>query len=993
MTRTSTSCQTRHLAPDPPGRGIVDHVWNPALESTPPNSLPAYPPYIISFDEKFKVFRRSVEVAAAAAALAVRRKSRLPFVAPRSCCGAAPVYAALPATTITAAPIPPVGAAAAARRPRSGVARCPSYRLRWCVLRLRTPAPRLRPGPIDCKANNSRIDQRGSQEVPRVVINMGTAQQSRPPIMSIVMDVESRPLHLAEKITFDRVFDAGSHIVFYSSSFNPYPDTQVYIDNTSVNVLSAEDDTLLHVSFRRAENQIVFNSMKTGDAWGNEERVSLQGVFNKTDVTIAIRLEANCYQVCNSQSVFTNPIGVVVATPEETTPIKRIPAVSYEKAYFTLTAEEVAKKSEDQPFDYVIIGSGIGGGILAADLLDKNKRVSASKSDFSAQSTSHIARSIFDPSSAHALAKDPDDRTKRILVIERGNLLFPTHSLNMPRPTNRGTYGQMNDLFYNHFKYDWEMNDETRKIWKGGPVYCLGGRSTVWGLFAPRIDDNTFRTHFPKEVYDDLNKTYLRKAEEWMNLSYPQTLPLHRALKDSLNLHPPGSRLPTTQWEWGRVASEFRNPKNFDFAEGAYSTVDRLLEAAMDDQGRGKFKIVLNSFVSHLEPKPEASTKQSATHIVVKDATGTEHKIRTKKTVICAGAVESPAILLRSMGGDSAEQTFGEGFARNFGHVTDHYIFYVTMPFYYKNLMNREILGGVKLQTDITFRDIDNTTALANISLDASSFLPRRNIPDSELPQFILAYILPSQLHRDNQIQIDTNGQAKINVGYADDPQLEDKKELLKDFAVDAMNKIATSLDIQFVKHKSAIDDYTLLTKVTKDQIELGELGPGGVAHELGSIPMPNRAKKQGAIVDENLKMLYGWDNVFVCDLSVFPYSPAANPTLSLAALSLRLSDHLVPPKETRYQPIVIHNLSAGTVYVTMTLSNTATASFNPERDPTARVEIKSGKSETWKREQKESIFIYSSADAQDFDVQIVYPGVTTLITQSPPGSPAASTT
>jgi hypothetical protein len=84
----------------------------------------------------------------------------------------------------------------------------------------------------------------------------------------------------------------------------------------------------------------------------------------------------------------------------------------------------------------------------------------------------------------------------------------------------------------------------------------------------------------------------------------------------------------------------------------------------------------------------------------------------------------------------------------------------------------------------------------------------------------------------------------------------------------------------------------------------------------------------------------------------------------------------------------VVHNLTADTVHVRMTLSCTASVSFNPEEDPGARVELKPGKSATRKREQKESIFVYSSAEAKDFDVQIVYPEVTTLITQSPPGSP-----
>ncbi|KAL5590197.1 hypothetical protein FOBRF1_013754 [Fusarium oxysporum] len=110
------------------------------------------------------------------------------------------------------------------------------------------------------------------------------------------------------------------------------------------------------------------------------------------------------------------------------------------------------------------------------------------------------------------------------------------------------------------------------------------------------------------------------------------------------------------------------------------------------------------------------------------------------------------------MRGASAKKTFGKQFAHNFGHVTDHYIFYVTLPFYYKDMKLRDLPGGVKLQTDITFQNIDNTTALANISLDTSSFLPRRDIPDSELPQFIIAYILPSQFSHDNEIKLDKQG-------------------------------------------------------------------------------------------------------------------------------------------------------------------------------------------------------------------------------------------
>jgi choline dehydrogenase-like flavoprotein len=45
-------------------------------------------------------------------------------------------------------------------------------------------------------------------------------------------------------------------------------------------------------------------------------------------------------------------------------------------------------------------------------------------------------------------------------------------------------------------------------------------------------------------------------------------------------------------------------------------------------------------------------------------------------------------------------------------------------------------------------------------------------------------------------------------------------------------------------------------------------------------------------VVDTDLKF-EEYDNLYVADLSVWPFIPAANPALTLAALSLRLADTL----------------------------------------------------------------------------------------------------
>lgn len=63
----------------------------------------------------------------------------------------------------------------------------------------------------------------------------------------------------------------------------------------------------------------------------------------------------------------------------------------------------------------------------------------------------------------------------------------------------------------------------------------------------------------------------------------------------------------------------------------------------------------------------------------------------------------------------------------------------------------------------------------------------------------------------------------------------------------------------------------------------------GGVAHEVGTMRMADNGT---GVVDADLRVL-GYDNLYVCDNSVLPSSPAANPTLTLAALAIRLAEHL----------------------------------------------------------------------------------------------------
>lgn len=80
---------------------------------------------------------------------------------------------------------------------------------------------------------------------------------------------------------------------------------------------------------------------------------------------------------------------------------------------------------------------------------------------------------------------------------------------------------------------------------------------------------------------------------------------------------------------------------------------------------------------------------------------------------------------------------------------------------------------------------------------------------------------------------------------------------------------------------------------------ELGQgkgFGSGTVHHAIGTLRMPWRPRYDGAfqnasVVDENLEVI-GAKNLYVCDMSVMPFSSAANPVRTLVGLALRMSRH-----------------------------------------------------------------------------------------------------
>ena len=547
-----------------------------------------------------------------------------------------------------------------------------------------------------------------------------------------------------------------------------------------------------------------------------------------------------------------------------------MPEKTFEAHWFQLTPEKAASET----YDIIVIGTGMGAGVVAGDLYDTNTRLGKS--------------------------------AKSVLVIEKGGLAFHSHCLNAARPSGYGEdRGQQNDTFFALFKDNYTFKDPNqRKEWKGGPMFNVGGRGAAWGLFCPRIHDEPltakFGTHLSKEILD----TWYTEAESLMALSLPLTNTVHQNIMERLNIK---TKSKGCQWQWGRIASEFSESKNFDFALGAFSPIDKILEIAMSkrrDESTGaniehpNWKILIKTEVRKILWDND---DKRATGVLVRDANGKETKIFLKKDnsgnplgdtkiVLGAGSVGSPSILMRSGMKDELQQSDSNAL-----HLTDHDIFAKGVTFSYNDPSIGEKVGSMKLQS---YMRLDSgKIALINFAIDSSSFLPREFLPSHHFttrnfPKLIAAIILPTDLNDKNTIDLDVNGEPVLTAGREfpfSNSDLEIQE--IRDVTKNAIIAVKDALKLQLLPDNGS-GEYDWDDDNFFKALELG-----GVAHELGTLPLKcYDSLNKKFLVQPNLELV-SRKGVHVCDLSIFPFSPEVNPTPTLVALALRLSRNTLLPR------------------------------------------------------------------------------------------------
>jgi hypothetical protein len=528
----------------------------------------------------------------------------------------------------------------------------------------------------------------------------------------------------------------------------------------------------------------------------------------------------------------------------------------------------------NKDFDFIIIGSGIGGGILADDLADRL------------------------------------GQSHRILVLDAGSFIYPTHVYNISRIPN-GSVAP-------HFGVDNFKQSPSGSHFSGyKPQLCFVGRSIFWSGLIPHPQSWEME-FFPDNVRQDLESRYFQLANERMNTSFSLGDKAKKLVNyfQSSSLNSDFEIKQTPRAVHQPYLNPDGTPRNQFFVEptGVFNTAELLinqvgLTPGVDQNGNGLF-IKLNSFVETIQNVPFDWYEVKTTNTI----TGEQISFYSPKVVIAAGSTESPKMLNRS----AVYQSLPAQIQKKVGFgLTDH-------PVTGESQAYVSSLGRNASLIPLSRQDHAKIIFYSRGNRDANG-------------QVIYPFNIEMNVNheywhlRNNDLSAepvaDNTSRTRVDIKFSFGNCLDDENGIFShandNYTPDIRFKRFSNLDDLLGSrfpalagwNKSKNEFFDLLNQTRNrifaefNDVEFitGEYGGGSgqqwpfgwgtVHHACGTLRMPWKANlnanfNNDSVVDEDLKVR-GTTGLYICDMSVMPISTAANPVLALAGLALRLSDHL----------------------------------------------------------------------------------------------------
>lgn len=496
-------------------------------------------------------------------------------------------------------------------------------------------------------------------------------------------------------------------------------------------------------------------------------------------------------------------------------------------------------------YDVIVVGSGAGGGTLAFQLASANPEL-------------------------------------RILVLEAGSFLFPTHTGNLPRrETGQRDEKSIWDMWWNCAvqRTGTDNGQDGSELRQG---LNLGGRTLFWGALAP-LPRRWELAAWPERVAVELRDVWLSRAEDLLRVRLLNASPYQNAVKrrlDEVLSDADGSSGDFSHVD-APMAIEYVGPTAGAVPAGIWSTPELLFDLARQSRDPKMVtpRVNLHREVVAVEHAGGAVTSVLAyDHVAHRDRR--YHLADGGTVVLAAGTLGTPLVAKRSGLGQRLPK-IGRG-------LTDHPIYVVKFVLrpgtpWFSRFESSKTLSRPRPTGEIGQRPDRPYNVLLELGSDLNQFrflrpdeFPRNSGKDGMPGE--LVFLTQSPLAEENSIDF-RDGQS---------PRQPDQPP---DDALAVRINPAPVRTEALAGHLREVAD-RIIRGFDAEPYSSGWAPAGGVSHEVGTMRMGGA----DAVVDADLRIL-GCDNLYVCDLSVFPDSPAANPTLTLVALALRLAAHLASPR------------------------------------------------------------------------------------------------
>ena len=508
----------------------------------------------------------------------------------------------------------------------------------------------------------------------------------------------------------------------------------------------------------------------------------------------------------------------------------------------------------DDHFDFIIIGSGAGGGTLALKLAPSGKR---------------------------------------ILIVERGDYL----------PREKENWDPTQVFVDNRYTAHDKWHDKDGKEFQPGVHYVVGGATKMFGaaLFRLRKEDFGEVRHYdgvspgwpvPYEEFEP----YYGAAEELYHVHglhgedptepfasrpYPHPPIAHepriQRLSDDLEKaghHP--FHAPTAV-----MLDESNRPRSHclkcDTCDGypclVHAKADAEVVAVRPALAHPNVSILTNAEVVQLKTSPSG---REVTEVVISHA-GNIQSFRAGIVVVSAGAANSARLLLMS-----ANDRHPQGLANGSDQVGRNYMFHNSQAVIALSLeKNLTVFQKTLALNDFYFRDKDFDFPLGNIQMIGKSKGPMLK---GNAPFFVPAWTLDEMaLHAvdfwlttedipdpNNRITLDAH--KKVVLSYTFNNEVPTKR------LYDRLKSMLGQLGM----HNHLIPNNAYMGK---------EIPIAGVGHQSGTCRFGRDPRT--SVLDVNCKA-HELDNLYVVDTSFFCSIGAVNPSLTAIANALRVGDHLL---------------------------------------------------------------------------------------------------